>query len=44
MADIRVAREFFETYLPKDILEVADLNHLELSPSSYTLRSWDFGF
>lgn len=35
MADIRVAREFFETYLPNDILEVVDLNHLELSPSSF---------
>lgn len=35
MADIRVAREFFETYLPKDILKVVDLNHLELSSSTY---------
>ena len=35
MTDIRVAREFFETYLPKDILERVDLNYLELSPNSY---------
>lgn len=35
MADIRVAREFFETYLPEDIRRVIDLNHLELSPNSY---------
>ena len=35
MKDIRVAREFFETYLPDNIRQMVDLNHLELSPGSY---------
>jgi predicted transposase/invertase (TIGR01784 family) len=35
MADIRVARDFFETYLPKEIHALVDLNTLKMSPNSY---------
>jgi len=35
MSDKRVAREFFETHLPKDVLSVIDLNQLELQSASY---------
>jgi len=35
MSDKRVAREFFETHLPNDLLKIADLNCLELQPGSY---------
>lgn len=35
MADVRVAREFFDIYLPKEIHSLVDLNTLEMSPNSY---------
>jgi recombination-promoting nuclease RpnB len=35
MSDKRVAREFFESHLPRNMLAVADLNYLELQSSSY---------
>ena len=35
MKDQRVAREFFETHLPKDLYEVIDLNSLELQATDY---------
>jgi hypothetical protein len=35
MADIRVARNFFEQYLPASVLSVVDLNDLELQHSTY---------
>lgn len=35
MADIRVAREFFELYLPKNILSLIDLETLRLNQNSY---------
>lgn len=35
MKDIRVAREFFESYLPEEIRSMVDLNQLELCPNSY---------
>ncbi len=35
MKDQRVAREFFELHLPKDLYEIVDLNCLELQPGDY---------
>jgi len=35
MSDIRVAREFFENYLPEEIKQYVNLSELELSPKSY---------
>jgi len=35
MSDIRVAREFFENFLPEDIRQYVDFNKLELCPKSY---------
>jgi predicted transposase/invertase (TIGR01784 family) len=35
MSDIRVAREFFETHLPKEVLAVTNLNKLELQSGTY---------
>lgn len=35
MADVRVARDFLEEYLPSAILSLIDLNSLKLSPNSY---------
>lgn len=35
MADVRVARNFFEHYLPQNIKELIDLDILSLSPNSY---------
>ena len=35
MSDKRVAREFFEAHLPKDVLAQIDLNVLELQSASY---------
>lgn len=35
MTDVRVARDFFEHYLPQDIKELIDLEILTLSPNSY---------
>jgi len=35
MKDVRVAREFFEMYLPERILSLVDLNTLKLSPNTY---------
>lgn len=35
MADQRVAQEFFEAHLPKDLREVVDLHCVELQPTSY---------
>lgn len=35
MSDKRVAREFFEAHLPKEVLTVIDLNQLELQSATY---------
>src|SRR5690242_6166587 len=35
MADARVAQEFFEMYLPDEILSLIDIHTLKLSPNSY---------
>jgi hypothetical protein len=35
MRDPRVARELFNTLLPKDVLQEIVLNHLECEPGSY---------
>jgi len=35
MADLRVAREFFEHYLPPSVRDLVDLNSLELEQGSY---------
>jgi predicted transposase/invertase (TIGR01784 family) len=35
MSDKRVAREFFEAHLPKEVLQAIDLDQLELQSSSY---------
>ncbi len=35
MSDPRIAREFFAIYLPQDIRELIDFNHLVLQPRSY---------
>ncbi len=39
MADLRVAREFFEHYLPPSVQEAIDLNSLELEQGSYIDQS-----
>ena len=38
MSDKRVAREFFLAHLPKEVLSVIDLNHLEMQPGSISMR------
>lgn len=35
LKDIRVARDFFEEYLPKNVLALLNLETLKLSPNSY---------
>lgn len=35
MSDIRVARDFFEEYLPESVLAIANLNTLKLSQNSF---------
>ncbi len=39
MADLRVARDFFEHHLPHAVLEAIDLNELQLKRSSYVDRA-----